>query len=95
MTSIKHDSSCEHHVRLAPPVTTAQIRAFLGSMDSVINLDKLQDTTPFTEAGADSLDFFNIICEIQMATGLNIPDQDIERVNTVAGLVVYLNARMI
>jgi acyl carrier protein len=88
-------NSCEPHVRLAQPVTAAQIRAFLGNMDSVINLDKLQDSTPFTEAGADSLDLFNIISEIQIATGLNIPDQDIEQLNTVAGLVVYLNARMI
>lgn len=94
MNSIKQDNNCEHHVPLAPPVTADQIRAFLESMDSVVNLDKLQDTTPFTEAGADSLDFFNIICEIQMATGLNISDQEIEQVNTVAGLVAYLNAKM-
>lgn len=93
MMPIKHD--CEQQVRLAPPVTAAQIRAFLESMDSVIDLDRLEDTTPFTEAGADSLDFFNIICEIQKATGLDIADQDVEKVNTVDRLVVYLNTRMI
>jgi acyl carrier protein len=93
MAPIKHD--CEQQVRLAPPVTAAQVRAFLASIDSVIDVDKLQDTTPFTEAGADSLDFFNIISEIQMATGLHIDDQDVEQVNTVARLVAYLNARMI
>jgi acyl carrier protein len=88
-------NDCEQQTRLAPPVTAAQIRAFLANMDSVIDLDKLHDNTPFTEAGADSLDFFNIISEIQIATGLDIADHDVEQVNTVARLVLYLNARMI
>lgn len=89
------EQDSEQHARLAPPITTAKIRAFLATMDPVIDFDRLQDTTPFTEAGADSLDFFHIISEIQIATGLDIADQDIEQVNTVARLVVYLNARMI
>lgn len=84
----------EQHVRLIPPITPAQMRAFIARMDSVIDMDRLQDTTPFTEAGADSLDFFNIITEIQAATGVYIADQDIEQVNTLAGLVTYLNQRM-
>lgn len=77
-----------------PPITSAQMRVFIARMDSVIDMDKLQDTTPFTEAGADSLDFFNIISEIQTATGVYIEDEDIEQVNTLAGLVAYLNRRM-
>jgi acyl carrier protein len=79
---------------LIPPITPEQIRALIARMDSVIDLDKLKDSTPFSDAGADSLDFFNIISEIQMATGVNITDQDIEQVGTLAGLVDYLNARM-
>ena len=94
MPLINRNPECEHHVRLVPPISLAQMRAFIARMDSVIEMDKLQDTTPFTEAGADSLDFFNIISEVQTATGVYIADQDIERVNTLAGLVVYLNERM-
>ena len=92
---MNHHPECEQDVRLAPPITSAQVRAFIAEMDSVIDMSKLHDTTPFTEAGADSLDFFNIISEIQAATGVYIADQDIEQVNTLAGLVVYLNARMV
>lgn len=81
-------------MRLLPPITSSQLRAFLARMDPVVDLDKLEDTTPFSEAGADSLDFFYIISEIQSATGLDIADQDIEKVTTLAGLAGYLNARM-
>lgn len=94
MTLIKNYPDCEQDVRLMPPITPAQMRVFIAQMDSVIDMDKLQDTTPFTEAGADSLDFFNIISEIQTATGVYIEDEDIEQVNTLAGLVAYLNQRM-
>jgi acyl carrier protein len=89
-----HHLDCGQDVRLASPLTPGQVRAFIARMDSVIDMSKLHDTTPFTEAGADSLDFFNIISEIQAATGVYIADQDIEQVNTLAGLVVYLNQRM-
>lgn len=95
MPSINDHPECEHQVRLVPPITPAQMRAFIARMDSVIDMERLQDTTPFTEAGADSLDFFNIITEIQAATGVYIADHDIEQVNTLAGLVTYLNQRMI
>lgn len=91
---MNHHPECEQDVRLVPPLTSAQVRAFIERMDSVIDMSKLHDSTPFTEAGADSLDFFNIISEIQSATGIYIADQDIEQVNTLAGLVVYLNQRM-
>jgi len=79
---------------LVPPITPSQIRALIARMDSVIDLDKLKDGTPFADAGADSLDFFNIISEIQMATGVIISDEDIEQVNTLNNLVAFLNARM-
>lgn len=88
-------SSCEPHLRLIPPITSDQVRAVIARLDSVLNLDKLQDTTPFSDAGADSLDFFNIISEIQSVTGVEIADKDVEQVNTLVGLVNYLNARMV
>lgn len=95
VTFIDHHLDSEQCARLLPPVTTTQLRVFLARMDSVIDLNKLQDTTPFHDAGADSLDFFNIISEIQIATGVDIADKDIEQVTTLAGLVVYLNARLV
>lgn len=94
MSHVNSASDSEQDVQLVPPITSSLLRAFLARRDPVIDLDKLQDTTPFSEAGADSLDFFYIITEIQYATGLDIADQDIETVTTLAGLAAYLNARM-
>jgi len=79
---------------LASPVNPAQIRALIARMDSVMDLDRLHDNTPFADAGADSLDFFNIISQVQMVTGITIPDEDLEQVATLNGLVSYLNTRL-
>jgi acyl carrier protein len=91
---INDQADSGQHVVLAPPITPAKLRAFLARMDSAVDLEKLQDTTPFSDAGADSLDFFNIISEIQAASGIEIADQDIEQVNTLAGLAAYLNTKL-
>lgn len=81
--------------RLIPPISAAQLRARIARIDTLaIDLDKLQDNMSFVEAGADSLDLFSIISEIEEAAGLNIPDEDVEKVSTLNDLASYLNARM-
>jgi acyl carrier protein len=80
--------------RLTPPISAAQIREVLTGLDTVIDMQKLTDTTRFMDVGADSLDFFNIIAGIQNACDLTIPDCDIEQVTTIQGLVLYLNQKL-
>lgn len=85
----------ENGGRLTPPISVVQLRARIARIDSlVIDLDKLEDNISFFEAGADSLDLFSIISEIEEAAGFNIPDEDIEKVSTLSDLANYLNARM-
>jgi acyl carrier protein len=81
--------------RLARPVSSAQVRELLISLDTVIDIQKLTDQTRFTDAGADSLDFFNIIAAIQDACDITIPDDDLEQVGTIQKLVEYLNAKLL
>jgi acyl carrier protein len=80
--------------RLARPVSPAQVRALLVNLDSVIDMQKLTDQTRFLDAGADSLDFFNIIAAIQDAGQITIPDNELEQVGTIEKLVQYLNAKL-
>jgi len=80
--------------RLVRPVSSAEVRALLATLDTVINMHKLSDQTRFLDAGADSLDFFNIIAAIQDAGEITIPDNDLEHVGTIEKLVQYLNAKL-
>jgi len=80
--------------RLVRPVSSGDVRALLATLDTVIDMHKLTNQTRFLDAGADSLDFFNIIAAIQDAADITIPDNDLEQVGTIEKLVQYLNVKL-
>jgi acyl carrier protein len=80
--------------RLTRPVSVAQVREIVAGLDTELDVMKLEDDTRFVDAGADSLDFFNIIAGIQEAGALTIPNADIEQVATIRGLAEYLNHKL-
>jgi acyl carrier protein len=80
--------------RPTSPVSAAQLREFIVDIDTRIDLEKLTDESPFLEAGADSLDFFNLIVAIEDAYGVAIPSDHFSQVNTLDKLAQYLNERL-
>jgi acyl carrier protein len=89
-------SSTSQHgqTHLARPISSAQIRQLVATLDTMIETKKLDDNTRFVDAGADSLDFFNIVAGIQVACDLDIPNADIEQVGTIQDMVAYLNQKL-
>jgi acyl carrier protein len=45
------------------------------------------------DAGVDSLDMMNVLLAVEEKFGIKIPDDDIPKLETVAGIVAYLNGR--
>lgn len=80
--------------RRMAPVSTAELRELIARVDTVADLKKLTDTTRFRDAGADSLDFYNLIVAIEEEFGITIDDSDLEEVNTLEKLAKYLNERL-
>lgn len=76
------------------PITTDQIRNLIVNADTLIKVNKLKDSTPFLNAGADSLDLFNIILAVEDAYQLRIPSEDIAKVTNLDDLAAYLNQRL-
>ncbi len=54
---------------------------------------QMSDDDSFYEAGADSLAFLELVAELQRLTGLEFPDDDIERISTIAGVVRYMHEK--
>jgi acyl carrier protein len=78
----------------ATRVSAAQVRQIIASIDTKIDIPKLKDQTRFRDAGADSLDFFNIIIAIEDAYGVVIPSEDLRLTNTLEKMAEYLNSRL-
>ena len=77
-----------------PPVTAAEIRQLIDGLDTLIDRQKLNDNTPFRDAGADSFDLFTLILAIQDAYDIVIPDNDIAKISTLTGVDSYLSERL-
>jgi len=56
-----------------------------------ISFDQLDDDTPFDKAGADSLDLMNILLGVQQKVDTEIPDEEVENLDTVNKILAYVN----
>lgn len=43
----------------------------------------------FKSLGIDSLDFYNVLVELETMTGRKVPDDDVEKISTIKDLVEY------
>ena len=81
--------------RLAYPVSAAQIRALMLTIPSWVRiLPNMHDDTSFQDSGMDSLALLELVGELQNASGLEIPDDDVEHLSNIASAVRYLNERL-
>ena len=56
--------------------------------------DSLRSDIKLTDQGVDSLGMFNVILVLQEKYEIEIPDPDIDRLNTIDELIAYLNMRV-
>jgi acyl carrier protein len=67
----------------------------IEAINRTLNLSLDPATTPqddgFKSLGIDSLDFFNVLVELESVTGRNVPDEDVEKLTTIRSLVDYFS----
>lgn len=60
-----------------------------------VEREKLTDGASFIEdLGADSLDIVELVMEFEKEFGIDIPDEDAEKLRTVGDAVGYLNSKL-
>ena len=47
----------------------------------------------FADLGLDSLDVFNILNDLEALSGIQIPDEDVEKVKTIDSILKYFEAK--
>jgi acyl carrier protein len=77
------------------PVTSAQIREMMMTIPSWARaLPNIADSTLFADSGVDSLALLELVSEIQRVYGLEIPDDDVEKISTITDMARYLSERV-
>lgn len=76
-------------------ISTGQIRiVLLGIPSWARTLSTITDDTPFPDSGLDSLALLELVSELQRVYGVEIPDEDVEKISTIGDIAHYLNQRM-
>lgn len=59
----------------------------------ITNADKLDPSVLLSEQDVDSLDLSGMLLSIEEAFGIEIPDEDIDGIQTINDIVVYINVK--
>jgi acyl carrier protein len=69
------------------------VAAVLGRIAPEVDLDEVPGDVDFREeVDLDSMDFLSLVEGLKESTGVDIPEEDYEKVQTIDGLTGYLAA---
>ena len=71
-------------------ISVDQIRAAIKKAGVQSNVDLLPLNQTFIEIGLDSLDIFNIFLEIEKQFNVTISDEEIDHLQTIEAIQIYL-----
>jgi acyl carrier protein len=74
-------------------VSIDMILDVVRSAGTKVDLDALDATSDLVALGADSLDMMTILLDIQDRTGIEIPDEDVDRLRTPKAIRDYVAGR--
>ena len=72
-------------------ITIQEVRDVIESAETMADMDSLQNDVALTEQDVDSLDLANILLLLEERFDVKIPDEDTNQLQTVNGIVEYLN----
>lgn len=75
-------------------VSVEQVLDAIKKAKVISNVDKLDPATLLSDQDIDSLDLAGILLIIEDAFGVEIPDEDIDGIQTVNDIVDYVNANI-
>lgn len=67
-----------------------QIRTIIKEAVKGVDVSQLGDEQAFSEIGIDSLDHSMILLAIEEKSNVKIPDEAVERCESIAGIIAFL-----
>ncbi|MDD5716260.1 MAG: phosphopantetheine-binding protein [Sulfuricurvum sp.] len=74
--------------------TIENVKEVIAEADVLGDVDQMKNDTPLSEQGIDSLDAVNVYLLLEEKFEVKIPDEDLSQVQTIAGIVEYINNQL-
>lgn len=56
-----------------------------------VDINEVKDDTTLKSLGIDSLDVYNLFIELEMKTGKNVSDDDVDKLTTINSILEYFS----
>lgn len=73
--------------------TVEQVLNTINEANLVDDVKALELDKPLNEQGIDSLDFSNVLFNMEETFNIEIPDEDIDGLQTINQIVSYINSK--
>lgn len=70
-------------------ITEQQVKDALIAADINVDISAIGPRDDLGDMGVDSLDFFNLFLELEDIGGKKIPDEQIDKLNTIEAIVQF------
>lgn len=57
----------------------------------IVDINEVKNDTTLASLGIDSLDVYNLLIELEMKTGRNVSDDDVDKLTTINSIVEYFS----
>lgn len=71
--------------------TVENIKEVISQADVLGDINTLQNDLPLSEQGIDSLDIVNVYLLLEEKFDIKIPDEDLDKVQTINQIIEYIN----
>jgi len=75
-------------------VSVEEVLEAIKKAKVITNADKLDPSVLLSEQDVDSLDLSGMLLSIEEAFGVEVPDEDIDGIQTINDIVAYVNSNM-
>jgi len=72
-------------------VTVEEVRSIIEEAETMADMETLSNDVALTQQEVDSLDMANILLLIEEKYDVKIPDEDMNQLQSVDGIVAYLS----
>lgn len=75
--------------------TIENIKEIISETDGLTNVRDILVSKPLREQGIDSLDMANIYLNIEEFFNIKIADEDLDMVESIDDVIVYVNSKLV
>jgi acyl carrier protein len=72
-------------------LTEQDVIDLINELDINVDIDAISAKSTLKSLGIDSLDVFTLLVEIETKTGKKIPDEDVDKLDTINAIVGYFS----